>query len=157
MIHDKKKFSFNELFNILYKTSINAFRKNEVPVSALIFDPIKKRIISKSHNLNKKKYDPCAHAEIIVIQKACKKLKKPRLDGYDIYCSLEPCLMCSAVIMNSKIRRIYFAVEDKKNGSLVNNQRLAYDYNIKKKPKVYYGFNENDFSNILKKFFYNKR
>lgn len=157
MIHSKKKNGFNELFNILYKTSTRAFEKDEVPVSAIVFDPRIKKIISKSHNLNRKKHDPCAHAEVLAIQKACKKLKKSRLDGYDIYCSLEPCLMCSAVIINSKIRRLYFSVEDKKNGSFINNQKLGYDKNIKKKPKLYYGFYEEKFSKILKKFFSKKR
>lgn len=157
MTHNKNKLSFNELFNILYKTAIRAFEKDEVPVSALIFDPRHKKIVSKSYNLNKKKNDPCSHAEVIAIQKACKKLGQPRLDGYDIYCTLEPCLMCSAVIINSRLRRLYFAAEDKKNGSFINNQKLAFDKNIKKKPKIYYGFFEDKFSKILKKFFLKKR
>ena len=109
---------FNYIFDILYQQSIKAQKKNEVPISALIFDPKNNRIISKSHNQNIQDNNPCSHAEIISIIKACKKLNKNRLDGMDLYCSLEPCLMCSSVIFQSKIRRVYFATEDKKNWSI---------------------------------------
>jgi len=96
-----------DLFNILYKESIKAFKLGEVPVASLIYDPKQKKIISKAHNLNKKNFNPCDHAEVRAIIKACRKLKVSRLDGLDIFCSLEPCLMCSSIIIHSKIRRVY--------------------------------------------------
>ena len=145
------------LFNILYKESIKALKLNEVPVSALVYDPYKKKIISRAHNLNKTKFDPCAHAEIKAIQKACKHVKKSRLDGFYLICSLEPCLMCSSVILQSKISRVYFSLEDKKTGSLINNFKLAFNTKFSKKIKIYYGFDEERFSKLLKDFFKNKR
>ena len=147
----------NYIFDILYQQSIKAQKKKEVPISALIFDPKNKRIISKSHNQNIKDNNPCSHAEIISIIKACKKLNKNRLDGMDLYCSLEPCLMCSSVIYQSKIRRVYFATDDKKNGALINNYKLGFKKNLNHRIDIYYGFEEEKFSNLLKKFFKKKR
>jgi tRNA(adenine34) deaminase len=147
----------NYIFDILYQQSIKAQKKKEVPISALIFDPKNNRIISKSHNQNVKDNNPCSHAEIISIIKACKKLNKNRLDGMDLYCSLEPCLMCSSVIYQSKIRRVYFATDDKKNGALINNYKLGLKKNLNHRIDIYYGFQEEKFSNLLKKFFKKKR
>jgi len=147
----------NYIFDILYQQSIKAQKKQEVPISALIFDPKNKRIISKSYNQNIKDNNPCSHAEIISIIKACKKLNKNRLDGMDLYCSLEPCLMCSSVIYQSKIRRVYFATDDKKNGALINNYKLGLKKNLNHRIDIYYGFEEEKFSNLLKKFFKKKR
>lgn len=141
----------------MYKESTKAFKLGEIPIAALVYDPVKKVIISKSHNLNRKKFNPCYHAEINAITKACKKIKKSRLDGFDLFCSFEPCLMCSSVILQSKIRRVYFAVEEKKTGSLVNNSKLALNPNFSKQIKVYYGFDEERFLQLLKKFFQKKR
>ena len=147
----------NYIFDILYQQSIKAQKKKEVPISALIFDPKINRIVSKSHNQNVKDNNPCSHAEIISIIKACKKLNKNRLDGMDLYCSLEPCLMCSSVIYQSKIRRVYFATDDKKNGALINNYKLGLKKNLNHRIDIYYGFEEEKFSNLLKKFFKKKR
>jgi tRNA(adenine34) deaminase len=147
----------NYIFDILYQQSIKAQKKKEVPISALILDPKNKRIISKSHNQNIKDNNPCSHAEIISIIKACKKLNKNRLDGMDLYCSLEPCLMCSSVIYQSKIRRVYFATDDKKNGALINNYKLGLKKNLNHRIDIYYGFQEEKFTNLLKKFFKKKR
>ena len=158
MIHKKNiNNDLNYIFDILYQQSIKAQKKKEVPISALIFDPKNNRIISKSHNKNIKDNNPCSHAEIISIIKACRKLNKNRLDGMDLYCSLEPCLMCSSVIFQSKIRRVYFATDDKKNGALINNYKLGLKKNLNHRIDIYYGFQEEKFSNLLKKFFKKKR
>ena len=65
--------------------------------------------------------------------------------------------MCSSVILQSKIRRVYFATEEKKTGMLVNNFKLAFNPKFSKKIKVYYGFSDNKFLELLKKFFKKKR
>tara|TARA_B100000575_G_scaffold269500_1_gene249222 strand:- start:1267 stop:1749 length:483 start_codon:yes stop_codon:yes gene_type:complete len=148
---------FSALFDILYEESTKAYRLGEIPVAALLYDPKKKIVISKAHNSNRKNFDPCAHAEILAIQKGCKKLKISRLDGYDLFTTLEPCLMCSATILKSKIRRVYFCCEEKKTGALINNQKLALDKKNSKKINVYYGFYESRFSKLLKTFFAKKR
>lgn len=149
--------NFTNLFDILYKESKKAFKLGEVPVAALVYDPVGKLVISKAHNSNRKNFNPCGHAEIQAILKACKKLKKSRLDNYDLFCSLEPCMMCSSIIFHSKLRRVYFAVEEKKMGAMVNNLKLGLNSKLSYKTKIYYGFDEERFSKLLKDFFKDKR
>ena len=134
-----------------------ALKSNEIPISALIVDRKTKKIISKAHNLTIQNETPLAHAEIIAIQKALKKQKIKRLDNMDIYCSLEPCTMCSAAISLARIKNIYFCVEDKSRGGLVNGSKLAFSNFLKYKFSYYYGFEEKKFSKILVSFFKKKR
>ena len=134
-----------------------ALKSNEIPISALIVDRKTKKIISKAHNLTIQNETPLAHAEIIAIQKALKKQKIKRLDNMDIYCSLEPCTMCAAAISLARIKNIYFCVEDKSRGGLVNGSKLAFSNFLKYKFSYYYGFEEKKFSKILVSFFKKKR
>ena len=139
------------------KLAKKAYDENEIPISAIIFCPKKNKIISKAHNTCKSKSDPLGHAEIIAIRKASKKVKNYRFDDMYLFTTLEPCLMCTSIILNAKFKRVYFFIEDKKSGALINNQKLIYDKKIFKRPKIYYGFKELEYSKLLKKFFFNKR
>ena len=83
-----------------------AFQKDEIPVGAVI--TIKNKIISRAHNLTKSTYDPSAHAEINALRIATEKVKNNILTDYDLFVTLEPCLMCMVAISNARIRRLYF-------------------------------------------------
>ena len=148
---------FKHYMDTLLKLCHQAIRYNEIPVAALIVDPVTKKIIARSHNLSMKTKDPLAHAEILVIRKALRKLKIKRLDGFDIYCSLEPCTMCAAAIALSKIKNVYFCIEDKERGGLINGGKLAFSKFLKYKFSLYYGFEEKKFSKVMKNFFKKKR
>ena len=143
--------------NTLLRLCDKALKRNEIPISALIVDRKTRKIISKAHNLTIKNKSPLAHAEIIAIQKALKKQKIKRLDNMDIYCSLEPCTMCAAAISLARIKNIYFCIEDKSRGGLVNGSKLAFSNFLKYKFSYYYGFEEKKFSKILVSFFKKKR
>ena len=78
-----------------------AYSKDEVPIGACLVDPVSKKIISKAHNQTEYGQDITAHAEILVLRKACKKLKSKRLWGLDLYVTLEPCQMCAGAIVQS--------------------------------------------------------
>jgi tRNA(adenine34) deaminase len=149
--------NFKLYIDTLLKLCNQAIKRNEVPVSAIIVDPKSKKIIARSHNLSIRNKDPLAHAEILVIRKALKSLNKKRLDGMDIYCSLEPCPMCTAAIALSQLRNIYFCAEDKAGGGLINGPKLGLSKYLKYKFSFYYGFEENKFSKILVDFFKQKR
>ena len=75
----------------------------------------------------------------------------------DLYCSLEPCLMCSSVIFQSKIRRVYFATDDKKNGALINNYKVGRKKNLNHRIDIYYGFSREKVLKIVKKIFKKKK
>jgi tRNA(adenine34) deaminase len=141
--------------NLLLKLSKKALALGELPISAIIVDPVNKKVISACVNQSKK--NPILHAEINAILKASKLSNSKRLDKFDIYCSLEPCAMCTSAISLSRIRRVYFCLEDKKSGGFINGPKLIYSNNLHHKPKFYYGFKENIFLNLMKNFFKKKR
>ena len=88
--------------------------KEEIPVGAVIVKDNK--IISRAYNTRENDQIATHHAEILAIEKACKKLKSWRLDNCDIYVTLEPCPMCAGAIMNARIKNVFFAVADFENG-----------------------------------------
>jgi tRNA(adenine34) deaminase len=134
-----------------------ALTKNEIPVGAIIVDSKTKEIIAKSHNLTKTNNDPLAHAEINVIRDACKKLKQHRLDGYDLYTSLEPCTMCAAAIATARIKRLYFATKDEKYGAVISNLDFFNSSACHHKVDYYYGFDELEAKKLLQEFFQKRR
>lgn len=85
-----------------------AYTKEEIPVGAVIVRDGK--IISKAYNTREKSQVATHHAEILAIEKACKKLRSWRLDDCNLYVTLEPCPMCAGAIMNARIKNVYFAV-----------------------------------------------
>ena len=95
----------------LIKLSNKSVKKKEVPVSAIVIKNDK--IISKSYNKRQKAHNILGHAEIIVINKAQKKLKDWRLDNCVLYVTLEPCKMCKTVIAQSRIKKVYYLQKTK--------------------------------------------
>lgn len=93
------------------KEAEKAFLKGEVPIGVVIVKDGK--IISKAHNTRRKSKNAVNHAEIIAIQKACKRLKDWRLENAEIYVTLEPCPMCAGAIANARIKECYFGAFDK--------------------------------------------
>ena len=141
--------------NLLLKLSKKAIALDELPISAIIVNPVTKKGISACINQTKK--NSILHAEINAILKASKLTNSNRLDKFDLYCSLEPCAMCTSAISFSRIRRVYFCLEDKKSGGFINGPKLIYSKNLHYKPKFYYGFKENIFLDLMKNFFKKKR
>lgn len=86
----------------------------EIPIGAVIVKDNK--IIAKAHNTREKSQVATHHAEILAIEKACKKLKSWRLDDCDMYVTLEPCPMCSGAILNARMKNVFYAVADLENG-----------------------------------------
>ena len=97
-----------------YNEAVKAYEKEEIPVGCVIVkDDV---IIARGHNLKETKQLSTAHAEIIAIEKASKKLNNWRLEDCTMYVTLEPCPMCTGAIINSRIKNIYIAVEDNISG-----------------------------------------
>ena len=93
-----------------------AGRADEVPVGAIVVYNLTGEVVAKAYNLRESLNTPLAHAEILAIHKACKKLGSWRLTGHTLYSSLEPCVMCSGVIIHSRIDRVVYSATDVKGG-----------------------------------------
>lgn len=91
---------------LLIKEAKRAFNANEIPVGAVVVKDNK--IISSAHNVRQTKCDVTGHAEVKAIIKAAKKQKDWRLDGYELYVTLEPCVMCQKIIEESRINKVYY-------------------------------------------------
>lgn len=110
------------------KEARKALEKGEIPIGAVI---VKNGIIiGKGHNQKESNNDPTAHAEIIAIKEACKTIGDWRLNGTEMYVTLEPCPMCTGAILQSRISKIYIGTFNKDMGAcgsvvnLVDNRSL---------------------------------
>ena len=105
----------NEYYmKLAIKQAKKALKKEEVPVGAVIIK--NNKIISKAFNKKEIKNDVTNHAEMIAISKACKKIKNWRLDNCEIYVTMEPCMMCSGAIEQSRIKKIVYGVKNENYG-----------------------------------------
>lgn len=125
--------------------------KGEVPVGAIIVKDGK--VISRGFNLRETKNNPILHAELIAIQKAALKLKSWRLVDCDLYVTLEPCLMCSGAIIQSRLRHIYISTEDPKAGACCSLYKVFDDKRFNHQPKWETGVLKEESSTLLKTFF----
>lgn len=127
----------------------------DVPIGAVIVRDGK--IIARGENLVQRKQNPTLHAEIVAINRACKKLGVKFLDDCDIYVSLEPCAMCATAISFARIRNIYFAATDDKGGGITANARVfdndrhLWHPNIIQLPEY-----ANESAELLREFFANR-
>ena len=128
---------------------------DEVPVGAVIVKDGK--IIARGHNLRERSNDPTAHAEIMAIRKACKKLKSWRLEGCTIYVTIEPCSMCAGTILWTRMQRVVYGANDPKGGALGSSYNLFEVKNINHKVEITRGVLENRCAGLMTSFFRNKR
>ena len=141
--------------SLALKEAKKAALKGEVPVGAVIVkDEI---IIAKAHNLRHTKKSVTAHAEMLAIQKATKKLNSWMLDDCTLYVTIEPCLMCSGTILQSRIKRVVYGAKEPKfgaMGSIIDISNISgFNHNI----EVTSGIMEEETSQIMKLFFQNLR
>ncbi len=133
------------------KEAKKAYLKKEVPVGAIIVkDGL---IISRGHNLKETKQNSIEHAEIVAINKACKKLKSWRLIDCEMYVTLEPCVMCAGAIINSRIKKLYIGTMDMKTGACGSKLDLLNDYKFNHNVEVEKGILNKECEYILKDFF----
>ena len=130
----------------LMKLAKRASAKNEVPVSAIIVKNDK--IISKAFNKREQSHNVLAHAEVIAIKKASKKLKTWRLFDCNLYVTLKPCSICENIIKQSRIRNVYY---------LIDKPDTKKEYNKTKFSKMNICTYERMYGLILKNFFQKKR
>jgi tRNA(adenine34) deaminase len=136
------------------KEAILAMNKGEIPVGAVIVkDGV---IIGKSHNLKETLKDVTAHAEILAITEASKYIGDWRLDGTEMYVTLEPCPMCASAIEQSRISKIYIGTFNKDMGACGSIMNLLDNRKLNSFVDVKWIYDE-ECAELLKKFFHEKR
>jgi tRNA(adenine34) deaminase len=132
-----------------------AAREQEVPVGAVVVRD--GRVLSRAHNRPGHLKDPTAHAEILALRRAARKLGNYRLSGCDLYVTIEPCAMCAGGIIQARLRRLVFGASDPKAGaggsalSVLNHPKLNHQLEVV--PGVLAG----DCARILRNFFQARR
>lgn len=137
------------------KQAKKAYSLGEVPVGAVVVKDGK--IIARGYNLREKSNDPTAHAELIAMKKAAKKLNSWRLSGCTLFVTLEPCPMCSGVIINSRIDKVVFGAYDEKAGCCTTLYHLCNDERFNHRAEVLGGVEQEKCASILTEFFKEKR
>ncbi|MDE6660682.1 MAG: tRNA adenosine(34) deaminase TadA [Anaeroplasmataceae bacterium] len=97
------------------KEAKKAYLKNETPIGAVAV--YEDKIIARAHNLREAKQDSTMHAELQVIQKACKKLGTWRLEDVSIYVTLEPCVMCAGAMIQARVKNVFYGAKNDRFGA----------------------------------------
>ena len=132
-----------------------AARAGEVPIGAVIVKG--GQVIAAAHNRPRALHDPTAHAEMLVIRAAAAALGQERLDGCDLWVTLEPCPMCAGAIAHARLARVYYAAPDAKGGAVEHGARLFEQPTCLHRPEVYGGLGEAESAELLRDFFRARR
>ena len=127
----------------------------EVPVGAVVVrngEPI-----AVGRNRMRDDNDPTAHAEIVALRMAATALGTPRLDGCDLWVTLEPCAMCAGAIALARIARLYLGAPDPKGGAVLHGPRLFGQPTCHHAPEIYSGIAEGESGELLRRFFAERR
>ena len=127
----------------------------EVPIGAVIIkDGV---ILAAAHNQPRGLSDPTAHAELLAIRAAAQALGNERLDGCELWVTLEPCPMCAGAISHARIEKLYYAASDPKGGAVEHGARVFEQDQCLHRPEVYSGMGEVEAAGLLRNFFQSRR
>ena len=134
-----------------------AAARGEVPVGAVVVDGASGAVLAAAGNGTAALADPTAHAEMLALRAAAAARGLARLDGCDLYVTLEPCAMCAAAIALAHIRRLYFGAYDPKGGAVEHGPRFFQQPTCHHRPEVYGGIEERRAGALLQRFFQARR
>ena len=147
----EKSFYMKEALKEAYK----AYNKKETPIGAIVVKD--GEIVGRGHNLTETLNDCTAHAEILAIREAAENLGGWRLIDCDLYVTMEPCIMCSGAIVNSRIKNLIIGTKHIKNSYIEKQHEFKIDYYEDSNVEVSFGVLKEDCCNILQEFFKNLR
>ena len=150
MKSEKEKF-----MTLALKEADKAEQKEEVPIGCVIVKDGK--VVARAHNLKQTKRLATAHAEVLAIEKACRKLKDWRLEDYEIYVTLEPCAMCAGAIANARIGKVYFGAYEPKGGGVESKFHILTESGLNHVTEFEGGVMEKECSDKIKAFFRTRR
>ena len=133
-----------------------AAARGEVPVGAVVVAG-DGSVLGRAGNRTRELADPTAHAEMLAIRQACAALGSERLDGADLYVTLEPCAMCAAATSLARIRRLYWGASDPKGGGVEHGARIFSQPTCHHAPELYGGIAEARAARLLRAFFARRR
>ena len=128
---------------------------DEVPIGAVLVKD--GDILAKAGNRTRTLNDPSAHAEMLVLREAAQKLGNYRLNGCDLYVTLEPCTMCAGAISHARIKTLIFGAEDEKGGAVTNGVQFFDSPTCHHKPDIISGIEQKACSALLTNFFKQRR
>lgn len=141
------------------RIAINEAKKardnDEVPIGAVIVKD--GEIIARAHNSTEKHQDATRHAEMIAIEKASKKLKSWRLNGCEMYVTVEPCAMCAGAIVNARMDKVFYGASEEKSGCAESKYPILTDSGLNHTVDFLGGILEEECSELLKNYFKSKR
>ncbi len=140
-----------EYMTVCIELAKKAAEKGECPVGAIVIDKDGK-IIGKGYNKREAGFMPTAHAEILAIEEASRKMKSWRLSDCTLYVTLEPCPMCAGAIINARIKRLVYGAFDEKGGACASVMNI-FEYPFNHKPLVRSRVLENKCAELLTDFF----
>jgi tRNA(adenine34) deaminase len=132
-----------------------AAQAGEVPVGAVVVRD--GAIIAEAHNAPRELSDPTAHAELLAIRRAAEALGNERLDGCELWVTLEPCAMCAGAIAHARIAKLYYAASDPKGGAVEHGARVFEQVQCLHRPEVYPGLGQVEAGELLRRFFAARR
>ena len=127
----------------------------EVPIGAVIVKD--GQVIATGRNGPRERHDPTSHAEIEAIRTAARALGNERLEGCELWVTLEPCAMCAGAIAHARIARLYYGASDPKGGAVENGARVFEQAQCLHRPEVYAGIGETESAELLRRFFRERR
>lgn len=137
------------------KEAEKAFRKNEVPVGAVLV--INNEIIARSFNKRESAFDPTAHAELLALKAGARKIRNWRLSNATLYVTKEPCVMCAGAMVNARLGRLVFGCRDSKGGGVESLYNLLSDKRLNHRVEIVSGVKEEECALLLKQFFQARR
>lgn len=136
---------------VAFNEAKKAYELNEVPVGCVIV--CNDKIIAKAHNLRENKKNSLCHAEIIAINKACKKLDRWILDDCTLYVTMEPCVMCAGAILQARIHKVVYGIPQNRYGCVGTMMNLFSDFEFNNSPIVEKGIMEYEIKELVTEFF----
>jgi tRNA(adenine34) deaminase len=144
-------FPLPEPMRLALDQAAAAAAAGEVPVGALLVKD--GAVVAATRNAMRTRRDPTAHAEMEALRAGAAALGTERLDGCDLWVTLEPCAMCAGAIALARIRRLYFAAPDPKGGAVLHGPMLFTQPTCHHAPEVYPGIGEQEAAAMLREFF----
>lgn len=146
---------FRSFMDVALDEARAAAARGEVPVGAVVVSAGK--VVARAGNRTRELADPTAHAEMLAIRAACAAKGQERLEGHDLYVTLEPCAMCAGAIAAARIGRLYYGAADPKSGGVAQGARVFAHPQCHHAPQVYDGIAGDEAATLLRDFFAGRR